>query len=363
MDLRRQIVNNISSITLDSHKVKIDKLQLEFSTNKYSAKKNSIWHLILNNKNLSKKDKFYFKYKCVSCSAEHLVATTQMLRKINKGSVQCNFCKNSDETKCLVHSIFMKTFTPEPIVEIKSPPSFLEIKNDSINKFENLDDDFKSNYFSFHLTDDDYKRISKNIKSFQNGKYTDINDIEYWSVYNSMNQMNYTSIMYSKKDNILFKPHQPILICDNCGNDWRAKSIERFKNCFKIMCKDCIFVSKTFKIRKFNNINNELILYQSKLELKFINWCNNNNILVKNGPKVPYNFLNKDRTYKVDFVIGSTLIEVKDNHIWHKNDVKSGKWAAKELAVNNLIKKGEYKEYFMIMPQNWQDIISKLNKI
>jgi len=368
MNNRQQIIDNIISIEDGIKEIVIDMLQLEFSTNKYSAKKNSIWHLILNNKNISKRDKFYFKYNCVTCKASHMVATTQMLRKINKGSIHCDFCKNKESEKCQVQSLFMKTiqssdYKPDPKVDIKIK-SLLEIKDDCINKFESLDDDFKNNYFSYHLTDDDYKRISKNIKSFQNGKYTDINDIEYWATYNSMNQMNFTSVLYSRKNNIVLKAHQPILVCDNCNMEWRAKSIEKFKNCLKIMCKDCSFVSKTFKIRKFNNINNELILYQSKLELKFINWCNNNNILLKNGPKIPYNFENKERTYRVDFMIDKLLIEIKDNllhnHIWHKNDIKSGKWAAKELAVNNLIKKGEYNKYYLITPLNWMDMIKQI---
>ena len=375
----------------DNEEIVINSIKLEFSTNKYSAKKNSIWHIILNNKNISKKDKYYFKYDCVSCNMSHIVATTQMLRKINKGSIRCDFCKNSDMEKCLMQSRFMKNnmiacpsnmVQPvEPIIKDNTSQdsceqrnntpthSFLKIKNDSIRIFNSMDDDFKNNYYSFHLTNDDYMRISKNIISFQNGKYTDIDQIEYWPIYNSMNQMNYTSVLYCKNNNTVFKAHQPIMKCDNCMTTWRAKSIERFKNCYKIMCKDCLFVNKTFKIRQFKNINNELILYQSKLELKFINWCNNNNILLHNGPKLIYNFENKTRTYRVDFLIKSMseshdiLIEVKDNHIWHKNDIISGKWKAKEDAVHEAIKKGEYKEYYMITPKNWMEIIDKLNKI
>jgi hypothetical protein len=169
-------------------------------------------------------------------------------------------------------------------------------------------------------------------------------------------------MLYHKEHNTIFKAHQPIMICDNCNKEWRAKSIERFKNCLKIMCKDCSFVSKTFKIKRFQNSNNELVLYQSKLELKFINWCNNNNILVVNGPTIPYIFGNKDRKYKVDFMINSkVLIEIKDNHIWHINDMKSGKWQAKEEAVNNMIKNGIYTKYYMITPKDWLDSLKKLS--
>jgi hypothetical protein len=66
-------------------------------------------------------------------------------------------------------------------------------------------------------------------------------------------------------------------------------------------------VNKVFKIRKTHNINNEIILYQSKLEFKFITWCNNNGIILYNGPKVEYVFNEKSRIYRVDFRINNIL--------------------------------------------------------
>ena len=66
-------------------------------------------------------------------------------------------------------------------------------------------------------------------------------------------------------------------------------------------------------------------------------------------------------------LINKTLIEIKDNHIWHMNDLKSGKWAAKENAAKELIQKGIYNEYKMITPKNWVEELKilkdKLNKI
>jgi len=103
------------------------------------------------------------------------------------------------------------------------------------------------------------------------------------------------------------------------------------------------------------------------LELKFINWCNNNSIIVKNGPTISYTFLNIERKYKVDFMINDLLIEIKDNHIWYKNDIKSGKHKAKINAVKETIKNGNYKEYYLITPDVWintlKTIKTNLNKI
>jgi hypothetical protein len=367
MNERQKIVNNIQSIYDENENIiKIDNISIEFSTNKYASKKNAVWRIILNDKNISKHNSFKFTYLCATCNAKHIIGTTHMLRKINKCSLRCDSCKNVENDKCKNQSIFMKKYMNGEITKKEPIPKITDIfekKNNSIKSFDDMDDDFKKNYFSFHLTNEDYERIKKNIISFQNGKYTDLENIEYWAIYNSTNQMNFTHIMFDKKENILFKPHQPILKCDVCENTWRAKSIERFKNTLKITCKDCTCVNKTFKIRKYKNINNENIIYQSKLELKFINWCNNSGLLIYNGPKIKYFHNNKELTYKVDFMYKNILIEIKDDHIWHKNDIKSGKWNAKETSVNELINKGIYKEFIMITPRNWMEKTTYLKAI
>lgn len=361
MDIRNNILKNIIEITIDNNVINKDNIKIEFSTNKYSSVKKDMWHIVLDNKLLSKHNNYLFKYKCVNCNAIHIVSSTQFLRKINKGSIYCGLCRNDiikTKRKCIKDNV-----NKEDNVEEKSNKTPIELKKESIDAFDDYDDDYKSNYYSFHLTNEDYNRISTRLISLQNDKFNNIKDYEFWSVFKTSNQMKFTSVMYDKVNNIIFKAHQPIMKCDNCSAHWRAKSLEKFKNDIKILCKDCSLVNKTFNIRTTKNINNEQILYQSKLELKFINWCNSNNIIVHNGPKVKYFFDNKERIYKVDFLISKTLIEIKDNHIWHKNDLKSGKWKAKEDAVYELINKKEYDNYYLITPNNWNLYLDKINKI
>jgi hypothetical protein len=349
MDERLKILNNIVEITKDNIPIEIKNIKLEFSCNKYSSKKNSIYHITLNDKHLSKKDTLNIKYKCVTCDTNHIVGTTQFLRKINKCSYRCSLCVNKDYQN--------------PLVIQKS---LIELKEDSNKLFDEYDDDFKNTYYSYHLTDDDYKRISKNIISLQNGKYK-IEDLEYWSVFKTNNQMLFSSVFYDKANNLIIKANQPILRCDNCNNEWRAKTLEKYKNCHKILCSSCTLCNKTFKIRTTKNCVNDIILYQSKLELKFINWCNNNSIIVNNGPAISYTFLDIERKYKVDFKINDLLIEIKDNHIWYKNDIKSGKHDAKLESVKREIANGNYKEYYLITPDVWvntlKTIKTNLNKI
>ena len=337
MEERQKIINNITEITKDNIPIEIQSIRLDFSCNKYSSKKNSIYHITLNGKHVSKKDAFHIKYKCITCDANHIVGTTQFLRKINKCSYRCSLC---EDVKRDVKQI--------PIV----PLTLREQKAESDVLFDEYDDDFKDTYYSYHLTDEDYKRVSKNIISLQNGKYK-IEDLEYWAVFKTNNQMLFSSVFYDNTNNLIIRANQPILRCDNCGNDWRAKTLEKFKNCHKILCSSCTLCNKTFKIRTTKNCVNDILLYQSKLELNFINWCNNNAIIVKNGPTIPC----IERKYKVDFMINDLLIEIKGN----KNAIKSGK----NDAVKEAIEKGMYKEYYLITPDVWVNTLKtiKSNKI
>jgi hypothetical protein len=123
--------------------------------------------------------------------------------------------------------------------------------------------------------------------------------------------------------------------CENCdeiiyARNFKEKSLR--KNC---LCKNCLLCNKTFSFKKILNIENNNVVYQSNPEKLLIEYCNTNNILIKNGPILNYYF-NKNRKYKVDFElpIFKILVEIKDNHIWHRNEIKSGKWQLKEEAAN-----------------------------
>lgn len=349
MEERRKILDNLVGVSNNEGDIAIESISLEFSPNKYSAKKNSIYHIVLNGKHLSKKNTYSIKYRCVSCESIHVVGTTQFLRKINKCSYRCNLCVNKDEVKRSNHSLYL--LTPERL-------SMQDLKNQSEALFDEYDDDFKSSYYSSHLSSDDYKRLSKSIISLQNGKHK-VQDLEFWPVFKTNNQMLFSSVFYDKLNDLVIKANQPVLQCENCNAEWRAKTLDRFKNCHKILCPSCNLCNNTFKIRRTKNCINEMLLYQSKLEMKFINWCNNNSIVVKNGPTIPYVFEGKSRKCRVDFLIKDTLIEIKDNH---RNDVKSREHSerGKNGAVMEAIRDGKYKEYYLITPDIW---IYTLNKI
>jgi hypothetical protein len=373
---REDLIANIKCVYDENNNIiKYKKLHTYFAISKYSSKKNAIWHLemILNDDSrirITKRHKYKIEHHCYTCKSKHIIGTTHFLRKINKLSIYCNFCVNSLDDKREKQSLTLhktlqfknnniKVIKPNKVIKTN-----LDKIQESIELFNQMDDDFKDNYFNYNLTHEEFDRMKKNIVAFQNGKIKMNDNIEYIPIFKCNNQICFTSMMYDRENDILFKTNQPILYCNNCNTEWRAKSLERHKNKYIIKCKECSFACNSFKLRKFHNINKQTVNYQSKPELKFINFCNNNGIIVNNGPKIKYVFNNSDRQHTVDFEIlidgKKYMIEIKDNHIWHKNEMKNGKWNAKETAARSLIDNKNYFGYYMIFPKNWVMMTRKI---
>jgi len=338
--------------------IPIIKKELKFESSKYSSIKENIWHVFINDIQLKKTSEYVISYKCLTCNQISTVATTQFLRKIRQCKKGCYLCSNINSYKKLDQPLPVNN---RPLK--KEIISYQKTHENSLIEFETFPDLYKNSFLLSHLTNEDYNRIKKNIISFCNGKLKDINDYEFWSVYKVNNQMKFSSVLYDKKNDIIFKSNQPIIKCDNCNNNWRCKSLEKFKNSHKLLCPDCLLCNKTFKIRPTKNINNETILYQSKLEIKFINWCNSNNIVVYNGPNVDYRHNDKSHKYRVDFRVNDILIEIKDFHIWHNNQVKSGLWDIKLNAVDSYINSNNLKKFLFITPKNWDEKCNELIKL
>jgi hypothetical protein len=328
--------------------------KINFLLHKYSSKKTSTWKIEVNDVPIKKDSKYLFKYRCHTCLNEHIISSTQMIRKINKGSLNCYLCKNKDETMIQKRKETLLNQSPKKLDKHKS---LTDIKQETLLLFNSLDDDEKSAYYSFHLTVDEFERIRKNLISLGNDKFPKeiINRLEYWDIFKSNNQMKFTSVFYDPKENIIIKKDQPKFKCDNCDLIWMAKHIESVKNQYKVLCPSCKLVNKTFKKRNIKNINEEKLLYQSKLEKKFVDWCNDKGLLIINGPKLEYLFGDKKRTYHLDFELPSLkiLIEIKDDHIWHLNEIKSGIWECKQNAAENYVKENKYDRFILLTPKNW----------
>jgi len=369
--VREDILNSIVEIKNknDNVSIPINKKELLFESSKYSSIKNDIWHVYINAIKIKKNTNLIFFYKCLQCHNINSCGSTQILRKIRQCKSQCFQCNNiklnnrdrhNDKYK---YKNKQKEEKEEKEENNPQQKSLRELYEQSKIEFEKYPDQYKNSYLLSHLSVNDYSRIKPNIISFSNGKQNEIENYEYWPIYKVNNQMKFSYVIYDKVNDTIFKAHQPIIKCDNCEKPWRCKSLEGFKNCYKFLCSECKLCNRTFKIRPTKNINNQIITYQSKLELKFVEWCASNNLVVINGPNIDYIFNNKGHKYRVDFQINDILIEIKDFHIWHKNQVESGIWDIKINAVDNYIINNGLRKYFFITPNNWKQMIKEILNI
>lgn len=353
-----KFIKNVLSIKNKINNIPLEYLNLyiEKKIKKFSSLKKLRYHLKIDNKLISNKDKLLFKYKCIYCDEISEINITQFLRKINKNKIRCYLCRNKDIIKRECQSKFMKNkgndYKKPEIIKLS-----LEKKiKKSLEDFEKESSEFKEKYNQKHLTKDEFNRLSKNIISFNNGKYSDIMNYTFIPIISVSNQMKYTGVLKINETEIIFNTYEPILKCDNCDNTWKSKNIYRFKNSKKIFCKECSCTNKIFKIRPTYNICNQKINYQSKLEKKFIEFCNSEGLVLNNGPKIKYNFLDKEREYRVDFKVLDYLVEIKDFHKWFLDNIKSGKWPAKEQAAKIYCEENEL-NFLLITPKNWDKML------
>lgn len=55
-----------------------------------------------------------------------------------------------------------------------------------------------------------------------------------------------------------------------------------------------------------------------------------------------------------------TIFEIKDMHLWHKNNLKSGKWGAKESAVVEYANKHNC-IFKLVYPNDYENLIKILD--
>ena len=328
----------------------------------YSNTKIPIYKLIIDNKPISRNNSYLVLYTCQTCNIQNEITLNLFMRKVNKETKCCENCKNNEEEKCKNQSQFMK----ENIHKIRSGDyikEVIKVKSNSLeehlkksNEDWNLEDEsFKEHYFINHLTDEDYIRISPKIISISNDKIQSLSEWIYFPTYRIYNQSRFTPMLIHKTENRTEKPNYIKFRCDNCEGEYVHRDIELVKNHLKLLCQQCSLVNKKFNLRKKTLKDGTSILWQSIPERRFIEWCEENKIKIKNGPTVLYTFKEKQHKYRVDFELPDKklLIEIKDNHCWHNEQVKSGKFKAKELSAIEWCKIHYYK-YHVIFPKTLQ---------
>jgi transcription elongation factor Elf1/DNA-directed RNA polymerase subunit RPC12/RpoP len=324
----------------------------------------------LNGKLISRNNALIVGYKCMTCSVINEITLNLYLRKANKHTVRCDACKNQEEDKRKAQSIMMtenKIAVGESIATVSekkwSEKSLSERLDESYANFEKEDDVFKMRYFLQHLTLEEYGLLQSKIISIGHDKITDLSEWTYIPHYKIGNQTKYTPMLYNCASNAVVKPNYIKWNCEVCESMFVSKELDKQKNRIKLLCADCGFSNKTFKIKSFKTPWGK-INYQSQYEKRFIDWCIENKIEISNGPVIEYDWKDTLHKYKVDFQCPTLklLVELKDNHIWHKRQIESGKWNAKETITKYWCETKDW-QYKLVFPRTMSSFKSELLKL
>jgi len=365
-------LNSIISIREkdDINCIKFNKLSIESIIAKYSNTKQPINKLVMDDKPISRNNNLIVKYQCFTCKAIQEITLNLFVRKINTNGKNCHLCVNMDENKRQKHSEFMFKESKNIIngsysnITTSKYPTILKdyLCLSDANWLEE-DDTFKNEYFLKHLSIDEFNRIQKHIISIGNGKTTLSDNWSYYPYYRIYNQTRYIPVLVNIRDNMIDKLKYITFECENCNSHFINRDLEIQKNRFKILCQDCSFTNRTFQIKHYNLKSGDKILWQSVPERRFIEWCDENNIHIKNGPSIEYEFNNKLHKYKVDFELPNNkiLLEIKDNHIWHKQQVESGKFDKKVECAKKWCQINNYR-YVVAFPKTMSTLKEALLK-
>jgi len=307
---------------------------IQVLTHPASNTKVPVSRFLLDNQVVKRNNDLIIGYDCLNCRVRNEITLNLYMRKVSKNIRCCNACKNLDPKKRADHVAYMlgerKVATETKWMDKPLAQRISESKT----MFHEEDSEFQTSYFLNHLTVDEFQRVRGKLLSVGQGKLTDLSVWEYIPFYRVWNQSKYTPMLVCFKENQIEKPAYVQWSCEECESAFVNRDLEIQKNRLRILCADCGFCNRTFKVRSILTPFGK-IRYQSVQERRCIEWFVEKGIPIANGPKVSYTFGDSVHVYKVDFQLPSlnALVEIKDNHIWHKRQIESGKWGKKEEAA------------------------------
>lgn len=349
-NLLKELSNSIVSVLNAEHiEILYDKAEIKPYLFKYSSIHKPKLTLFLDGKPYSSRNKFYITYKC-SCGA---VSTILLCKFLLKEKLSCKKCSQTEE---------LKQWHGEVIRNIKRGIGYIS-KDKKKTKFKrNYDfeketNEFKEDYYRNNLTANEYEVAIKYIWSID-GIEIKGKDVIFLEHENGVNGKKYRQMVLI--DGVKHPFKNIYLKCPLCDKIFHISRMikERIKS-HNFDCKKCCFNNRVFPIRKYR----DGLTYQGNLELDFIKKCDQNGLNVQDGAEITYDYGGRKAIYKVDFYLPSykLQVETKDNHIWHREQVKNGKWQAKENAAKEYCTKNGMK-FVLLFPNEIESFFEDLLK-
>lgn len=295
------------------------KAEVKEYMSKYSSSHKPTAKLYLDGKPITKEKGYLITYKC-GCGR---LIEMQLIKFIKKSTpIHCNHCSETEEKR---------KWHGECIRMNHKGVAYVH-KTDAEKRkydFDSESEEFKTDYFNHNLTYEEFEIVKPFIYQVKN---IEIGDKEFTLLphENGVNHKKYRQMVKIGDEIVPFKDIW--LKCSTCGRVFSISRMikERVKS-GNFECKGCYLNNNTFSVKCLR----EGLTYQSGEELRFIERCDKNGIEITDGVDILYWFENRRHIYRTDFLLPkeNILVEIKDEHVWHRKQVESGKWEAKENAA------------------------------
>ena len=348
-DFLTKLAKSITHIwDADGNEIVFSNIEIQLYKSKYSSSKQPSITLFLDGQPITnlRHKKTKVTYMC-DCGQENTIYATKFLKKTKMG---CNHCSETEE-KIKWHKLFFQ-MQKKGKVRGNKPRQSARIYN-----FDNEPQEFKEEYFKLHLTEEEFNaEIRPRLVSVQGVNVID-KDYKYILANPVKNGHKYTTAI--NDDGTTLNLQDIVLKCDVCGKEYhitRSLREKLIQNNF--CCHNCVFSNKVFNVKKYKHLT-----YQSQLELKFIQFCEDKNIEIEDGLIIPYEWNGQQHLYITDFYLTQlkTVIELKDMHVWHRYQLQTGKWNAKEQAAKNYCKANDLR-YMLIYSEGLDECLKRLER-
>ena len=334
---------------LDAENIEImyNKAEIKPHLFKYSSTHKQKPTLFLDDKPYSSKTKFKITYKC-KCGA---VNTILLEKFLVKKKLSCCKCSQTEE---------LRKWHGEVIRNIHKGIGYVSKDKSRFKRtydFNSEKEEFKKKYYSNNLTQNEYKKVIKYIYSID-GIEIENKSVKFFEYENGVNSKKYRQMVMI--DGVKHPFKNIYLKCPLCGKIFHiTRPIKERVLHNNFDCKKCYLNNHVFPLRKYR----DGLTYQGNLELNFIKRCDKENIQIVDGAEIEYIFKNKKLTYRIDFLLPqyNLMVETKDNHIWHQEQIKSGKWEKKEEAAIKYCTKNNRK-YVLLFPNDIEEFFKNLLK-
>lgn len=332
------------------NEIKYTNKEIKLYKSKYSSAGHEALTLFIDGKPLVnlRNSKIKVEYKC-KCGNVNRIYLSKFLIK---DRLACPHCRETVEKKQW-HSEVLKKIHKGLPYDSKNKAKMKKV----IYDFDNENDEFKNDFYSRNLTSEEFEKALKYIVSIDGVEIAG-KKIVFVEHDISKNAKKYRQTVLI--DNIKHPFKNILLKCPLCGTIFSISRPIKYRvisNNFD--CKYCYMNNKIFSIKKY--MGN--LTYQSKIEFDFIKKCTEKNIEIENGADISYMMNGIKHNYRVDFYLPKYRyqIELKDNHVWHKHQIETGKWELKENAAIKFCDENSMK-YFLLFPKDIEKFFENLER-